>query len=95
MERVAWPGGIRTNLAWMMYRRGILTVKEMARRADTSPRSIRALRRNEAAAISFDLLLRLCAVLECQPGDLLVYDQHYDGGHGAQRHAEGKGGDGI
>lgn len=72
-------GGIRTSLAWWMYRRGVLTIKEMARKAETSPRSIRALRRNESAAISFDLLVRLCIVLECQVGDLLIYDPDYQG----------------
>lgn len=65
---------IRNNLAYLQYRRGIPSTKALARMAESTPRAIRALKNHQTKAISMDLLERLCVVLECQVGDLLVND---------------------
>lgn len=66
---------VHCKLAWRMFRAGDMKTKQLARLADTSPRSIRALRRNEAKAVSFDLIVRLCDVLECSIADLFELEE--------------------
>lgn len=65
---------IRNNIAYYQYLRGINSNKELARRAESTPRAIRKLKRHETSSIDFDLMSRLCVLFKCQPGDLFVED---------------------
>ena len=64
--------GIRVNLDVMMARRKI-TLGELAERVDITQANLSILKNNKARAVRFSTLEAICAVLQCQPGDLLEY----------------------
>ncbi|WP_280426448.1 helix-turn-helix domain-containing protein [Nocardia carnea] len=64
---------IQVRLEQIRERRGI-SMAELARRVDITEANLYTLRRGDARAIRFPTLSRLCEVLECTPGELLVYD---------------------
>ena len=64
--------GIRVNLDVMMVRRKI-TLGELAERVDITQANLSILKNNKARAVRFSTLEAICAVLQCQPGDLLEY----------------------
>jgi putative transcriptional regulator len=39
-----------------------------------SPQNIQRIEQGEAKSLTFATLERLCEVLHCQPGDILIYD---------------------
>jgi putative transcriptional regulator len=47
--------------------------KELAQRVDLTEQNISLLKSGKVRGMRFDTLERICAVLECQPGDLLEY----------------------
>ena len=47
--------------------------KELAERIDLTEQSISLLKSGKVRGIRFDTLSKICAVLDCQPGDLLEY----------------------
>jgi putative transcriptional regulator len=51
-----------------------LTAYALAKKTGLHQSVISKIRRNESQALRLDVLDKLCAALECQPGDLLVYD---------------------
>lgn len=65
--------GIKINLDICMARRKI-SAGELAERIGITPANLSILKNNKAKAIRFSTLEALCAVLECQPGDILEYD---------------------
>lgn len=47
-------------------------IRELADAADLSPSVVSGLTSNRAVQVRFDTLDKLCRVLECEPGDILV-----------------------
>ena len=63
---------IEINLDVMMAMRKI-SLKELSERVGITEANLSILKNNKAKAIRFSTLEALCEVLECQPGDLMVY----------------------
>lgn len=63
---------IEINLDVMMVRRKI-SLKELSERVGITEANLSILKNNKAKAIRFSTLEALCEVLECQPGDLMIY----------------------
>jgi putative transcriptional regulator len=51
-----------------------MTLTELAARIDITIANLSILKTGKAKAIRFSTLEAICAALECQPGDLLVFD---------------------
>ena len=51
-----------------------MTLTELAARIDITIANLSILKTGKAKAIRFSTLEAICAVLECQPGDLLAFD---------------------
>ena len=51
-----------------------MTLTELAARVDITVANLSILKTGKAKAIRFSTLEAICAVLECQPGDLLAHD---------------------
>jgi putative transcriptional regulator len=64
---------ITVNLDEMLYQRR-MTLTELAERVDITLANLSILKTGKAKAIRFSTLEAICAVLECQPGDLLGFD---------------------
>ena len=65
--------GIIVNLDVMMARRK-MSLNELAERVDLTVSNLSILKTGKARAIRFSTLEALCRELECQPGDLLAYN---------------------
>lgn len=63
---------IEMNLDVLMAKRKI-SLKELSERVGITEANLSILKNNKAKAIRFSTLEALCEVLECQPGDLMVY----------------------
>lgn len=63
---------IEIYLDVMMAKRKI-SLKELSERVGITEANLSILKNNKAKAIRFSTLEALCEVLECQPGDLMVY----------------------
>jgi len=50
-------------------------IRELAEAADLSPSVVSGLTSNRATQVRFETLNRLCRVLHCTPGDILVYSE--------------------
>ena len=64
---------IRVRLAELLEERGI-TLTERSNRVGISVVNLSLLKNNHAKAMRFSTLDALCRALDCQPGDLLVWD---------------------
>ncbi|MDD4703266.1 MAG: helix-turn-helix transcriptional regulator [Bacteroidales bacterium] len=64
---------IIVNLDVMMAKRKI-GLGELAQRVDLTPANLSILKTGKAKAIRFSTLEAICKVLECQPGDILEFD---------------------
>jgi putative transcriptional regulator len=56
-----------------------MTLTELATRIDITVANLSILKTGKAKAIRFSTLEAICAVLECQPGDLLAFDASIPG----------------
>jgi putative transcriptional regulator len=56
----------------VMLARRKMRSKELAERIGLSEQQVSMLRSGRARGVRFDTLDRICEVLDCQPGDLLV-----------------------
>ncbi|MFC4853798.1 helix-turn-helix domain-containing protein [Actinophytocola glycyrrhizae] len=65
---------IRVHLGELLDKRGI-TLTELSRRVDLTIVNLSILKNGRAKAIRFSTLSRLCAELDCQPGDLLSHGE--------------------
>jgi putative transcriptional regulator len=63
---------IIVNLDVMLARRKMRS-KELAERIGITEQNISLLKSGKVKGVRFDTLARICAVLECQPGDMLEY----------------------
>ena len=66
---------IIVNLDVMMARRKI-QLNELAERVDITPANLSILKNGKAKAIKFSTLEGICKALECQPGDILEYEDN-------------------
>jgi putative transcriptional regulator len=65
---------ILVTLEHMMERRGI-TLTELSERIGITLANLSILKTNKARAVRFSTLEALCRELDCQPADLLVYEE--------------------
>lgn len=65
---------IIVNLDIMMAKRKI-GLGDLAKEVGITNANLSILKNNKAKAIRFSTLEKLCEILECQPGDLLVYEE--------------------
>jgi putative transcriptional regulator len=63
---------IIVNLDVMLARRKMRS-KELAERIGITEQNVSLLKSGKVKGIRFDTLTRICAVLDCQPGDILEY----------------------
>lgn len=64
---------VSVTLDAMLARRG-MTGKQLAERMGISETQLSLFRSGKVRGIRFATIARMCAVLECRPGDLLDYD---------------------
>ena len=64
---------IAVQLDEMLHQRR-MTLTELSARIGITVANLSILKTGKARAIRFSTLESICAVLECQPGDLLSYD---------------------
>ena len=65
---------IIVNLDIMMARRKIY-LGELAEKIDITPANLSILKTGKAKAIRFSTLEAICKQLDCQPGDILEYQE--------------------
>ena len=68
---------VRITLDAMLARRG-MTARELAATVGISETQMSLFRSGKVKGIRFRTLARLCAALDCKPGELLDYDFHTD-----------------
>ncbi|MDP2533925.1 helix-turn-helix transcriptional regulator [Photobacterium damselae subsp. piscicida] len=68
---------IRINLDAMMAKRK-MRLKTLAKEVEITEANLSVLKNGKAKAIRFSTLEKLCAVLDCQPGDILEFDPSDD-----------------
>lgn len=66
----------------VMLARRKMAVGTLAERIGITPANLAVLKNGRAKAVRFSTLESLCAVLECQPGDLLRWEPETVGPHG-------------
>lgn len=66
-------GGIRVKLDDLLHARR-MTLTELAERIDITLANLSILKTGKAKAIRFSTLEAICRELNCQPGDLLMFD---------------------
>ena len=69
---------IQVNLDVMLARRK-MRMTELSDRVGVTMAHLSVLKTGKAKAIRFSTLDRLCRALDCQPGDLLAYQDAPDG----------------
>lgn len=67
---------IKVNLDVMMAKKKI-GLGELADAVGITNANLSILKNNKAKAIRFSTLARICEVLGCQPGDILVYEEGF------------------
>jgi len=65
---------IVVNLDVVMAKRKI-GLGELAHKIDLSPANLSILKTGKAKAIRFSTLEAICHILECQPGDILEFEE--------------------
>jgi len=63
---------IIVNLDVMLAKRKMRS-KDLAERIDITEANLSLLKSNKVKGVRFETLEKLCAALDCQPGDLLEY----------------------
>lgn len=64
---------IRVNLDVMLARKR-MTGRELASRIGITEANLSLFRSTKVKGVRFETLARVCAILECQPGDILEYE---------------------
>lgn len=67
-------GKIIINLDVMMAKRKI-SLKDLAEEVGITNANLSILKNNKAKAVRLNTLEKLCEALDCQPGDLLEYEE--------------------
>ena len=73
--------GIIVNLDVMMAKRK-KGLTELSQEVDITMANLSILKNNKAKAVRFSTLEAICRALDCQPGDILIYEPDEDGGDG-------------
>ena len=63
---------IEVTLNFMLLKRK-MSSKELAEKVGITPANLSILKTRKVHGVRFDTLSKICEVLDCQPGDLLVY----------------------
>ncbi|KUL95776.1 Cro/Cl family transcriptional regulator [Bosea sp. WAO] len=63
----------------VMLARRKMRSKELAQRIGLTEQQVSQLKSGKVRGMRFDTLTRICAVLDCQPGDLLRYEPRPEG----------------
>ncbi len=71
------------NIDVMLARRK-MRVNELAERVGITPQNLSVLKTGRAKGIRFNTLEKLCEALDCQPGDLLAYENPAVGGESGE-----------
>lgn len=66
--------GIKVNLDVMMARRK-MSLKELSTKVGVSVVNLSILKQGKAKAIRFTTLRSICKALDCQPGDILEFEE--------------------
>ena len=66
--------GIRIDLDVMLARRK-MSMTELSSRVGITMANLSVLKNGKAKAIRFSTLEAICRALDCQPGDLLIYEE--------------------
>lgn len=74
---------IVVNLDVMLARRKMRS-KELAARIGLTEQNVSLLKSGKVRGIRFETLEKICAVLQCQPGDLLAYEPDAGGPSGTR-----------
>lgn len=65
---------IIVNLDVMLAKRK-MSLTELSEKVDITMANLSILKKGKAKAIRFSTLEKICAVLDCQPGDILEYQE--------------------
>ncbi|MBC7724643.1 MAG: helix-turn-helix transcriptional regulator [Burkholderiaceae bacterium] len=68
---------VRILIDRLLVERG-MSVGDFAAEIGITPANVAVLKNGRARAIRFSTLDAICRVLECQPGDILVWDEAQD-----------------
>ncbi len=66
--------GITVNLDVMLAMRK-MKLNDLSEKVGVTPQNLSILKTGKAKAIRFSTLDGICKALECQPGDILVYEE--------------------
>lgn len=66
-------GVVRVHLDRLLFERD-MSVKELAERIGIHPNNVSKIKNGKVEGMRFETLIRICAVLDCQPGDLLTVE---------------------
>lgn len=66
--------GIIVNLDVMMAKRKV-SLTDLAAEVDLTLANLSILKNNKAKAVRFSTLEAICKALDCQPGDILQYEE--------------------
>ena len=75
MDQKNSGGEIFFNIDVMLAKRK-MSVAELAEKVGITVANMSILKTGKAKAVRISTLIKLCAVLDCQPGDLLEYRPH-------------------
>jgi putative transcriptional regulator len=68
------PTRIRCRLSQLLAERG-MSLTELSRAVGVSVTNLSLLKNNHVRAVRYSTLEAICEVLDCQPGDLLVFER--------------------
>ena len=68
---------IKVNLDVMMSQKK-KGLTELAKEVDITLANLSILKNNKAKAVRFSTLESICKALDCQPGDILIYEDEED-----------------
>ncbi|MDQ5766965.1 helix-turn-helix domain-containing protein [Thiothrix subterranea] len=68
---------IIVNLDVMLAKRKMRS-KELAERIGITEQNVSLLKSGKVKGIRFDTLAKICEVLQCQPGDILVFESEIE-----------------
>ena len=68
---------IKVNLDVLMAQKK-KGLTELAKEVDITLANLSILKNNKAKAVRFSTLVSICKALDCQPGDILIYEDEED-----------------
>ena len=71
---------IRVDLDVMLARRK-MSMTELSNRVGATMANLSILKNGKAKAVRFSTLEAICRALDCQPGDLLIYEKEDEDGN--------------